>query len=366
MLSSLAADRARILDLDAEILLLERSISALRVQQAQVQERLDSYKYPVLTLPNEITTEIFLRFLPTYYPAPLTGLDSPTVLTQICHQWRELALGLPILWQAMSLFANSPFEQQAPLLDLWLSSSKCCPLSIQIDDSHGDSLFAPAALSFVAPHRARWENLAVHASKLQLRKLLDGPMPLLRRLDLFVNDPGTPKLTNCEAPMLRTVLLNGVAAQYITFPWAQLTALALDKLYPRQCARILRHTVNLVHCELGLAKDWSHEDVFDVTLPSLQTLTLTNVLANKPVTQYLQTLILPALRSFRVAESFLRPNSVDSLEAFVSKSGCTLQELCITGITSESNASYCTAFPSTKVTFEEWTPYLFDSWSKFS
>lgn len=58
MLAGLAEDRARIADLEAQILDLE-------TQKAVVQERLDAYKYPVSTLPNEIISEIVVHFLPT-------------------------------------------------------------------------------------------------------------------------------------------------------------------------------------------------------------------------------------------------------------------------------------------------------------
>jgi hypothetical protein len=80
-MSTLAADRARLADLDAQILDLERSLSALRSQRQPVYEHLSAYTYPVLTLPNEITTEIFIHFLPNYpsWP-PLTGPNSPTLL----------------------------------------------------------------------------------------------------------------------------------------------------------------------------------------------------------------------------------------------------------------------------------------------
>ncbi|KAJ7641164.1 hypothetical protein FB45DRAFT_712335, partial [Roridomyces roridus] len=57
---------------------------------------------PVLTLPNEITSEIFVHFLPPYPVCPpMTGLDSPTSLTHICRQWREIALATPKLWRAI-------------------------------------------------------------------------------------------------------------------------------------------------------------------------------------------------------------------------------------------------------------------------
>jgi hypothetical protein len=65
MLAGLEADRTRVADIEAQILDLERSLSTLRNEKALVQERLDAYKYPVLTLPNEIISEIFIHFLPT-------------------------------------------------------------------------------------------------------------------------------------------------------------------------------------------------------------------------------------------------------------------------------------------------------------
>ncbi|KAF8151930.1 hypothetical protein K438DRAFT_379197 [Mycena galopus ATCC 62051] len=79
------ADRARVADLDTEILLLEQALSAMRIQKDQAQRRLDSYKYSVLTLPNEIISEILVHFLPIH-PQYFAGLDSPILLTQICRE----------------------------------------------------------------------------------------------------------------------------------------------------------------------------------------------------------------------------------------------------------------------------------------
>ncbi|KAJ7187800.1 hypothetical protein C8R46DRAFT_1424 [Mycena filopes] len=88
-MSLLEADRRRIIEIDAQILELEATLSDLRGRKAIAQERLDSYKYPVLTLPPEIVSEIFTHFLPTYPDCPdPTGAFSPTELTQICRTWR--------------------------------------------------------------------------------------------------------------------------------------------------------------------------------------------------------------------------------------------------------------------------------------
>ncbi|KAJ7728040.1 hypothetical protein B0H14DRAFT_2237452, partial [Mycena olivaceomarginata] len=85
--------------LDAQIRDLERSLSVLRSDKVLVQEILDSYKYPVLTLPTEMVGEFFIHFLPIYPTCPpLTGVLSPIILTQICRGWREIALASPALW----------------------------------------------------------------------------------------------------------------------------------------------------------------------------------------------------------------------------------------------------------------------------
>ncbi|KAJ7707230.1 hypothetical protein B0H16DRAFT_1393315, partial [Mycena metata] len=94
---SLAADRARIAVIKAKILELERENDLL-------QDRLDAYTYPVLNLPNELVSEIFIHFLPVYPdPPPIIGRASPNVLGQVCRKWREITFQTPALWRAIAL-----------------------------------------------------------------------------------------------------------------------------------------------------------------------------------------------------------------------------------------------------------------------
>ncbi|KAJ7252245.1 hypothetical protein C8J57DRAFT_1520084 [Mycena rebaudengoi] len=73
-------------------------VASARCERDKFQSRLDDYKYPVLTLPAEITSEIFIHFLPIYpLRPPPTGLLSPALLGQICRKWRDVALGTPRL-----------------------------------------------------------------------------------------------------------------------------------------------------------------------------------------------------------------------------------------------------------------------------
>ncbi|KAJ6459539.1 hypothetical protein C8R45DRAFT_1030373 [Mycena sanguinolenta] len=356
MLSELAADRAHVADLDAEISMPERSLSALRSQRAQAQDRLDSYKYSVLTLPNEIIAEIFLHYIP-FYPlfSPAQGFSSPTLLTQICHKWRGIALASPALWRTLSLpDPHIPFEEQGALSGAWLSRSRVHPISLRFDtDFVEPGRLGTEIPTAIVPYRARLEHLILNQVSLPQLRVFEGPMPLLRHLELLLDDEdSSSKASFCEAPLLRTVLVNSKAFENTMMPWAQLNSLALHGLFPRECTPILQQTFNLVHCELALVEDPGDEVIPDVALPTLESLTLTHILENHPVTGYLQTLTVPALRSLRVPESFLGPYSVDTLKSFVSKSSCNLEELCITGTGSDS--SYHMAFPSTKVSFAQW------------
>ncbi|KAF7367564.1 F-box domain-containing protein [Mycena sanguinolenta] len=368
MLSTLAADRARVAEIDAELLALERLQCTLRIQRAhalerkaQVQKRLTAYKYPVLTLPNEVIAEIFIHCIPIYPSCryrPFTGAESPTLLTRICRKWRGIALETPALWRAISLpDPGVPPEKQGALCDTWLSRSRGCPISVQFNLKRKCEI---EILPGIAPHRARLEYLAVNkASLAHLRDIAAGPMPLLCHLELRLfgknqHVPGGAKVSFLDAPLLRTVLLNFNAAVNTMMPWAQLTALALFGLFPRECAPILQRASNLVHCQLAFAEDDEEEDVLHVTLPALQTLALTHYgLEHDAVTGYLHILTAPALRRLRVPKSFLGPNAVDTLKSFISRSGCKLEELCITGRELGSLRSYQATFPSTKLSQSE-------------
>jgi hypothetical protein len=84
----------------------------------------------------------------------------------------------------------------------------------------------------------------------------------------------------------------------------------------------------------------------DITLPALQSLELAGYAEG-----YLKTLVVPALRHFRVSELFLELECVETLAAFISKSHCQLEELCVTDSTPKSRDSYRDAFPLITVSF---------------
>ncbi|KAJ7887371.1 hypothetical protein B0H13DRAFT_2534242 [Mycena leptocephala] len=307
MLSTLEADRTRVADIEAQILELERSLSALQNPDRE-------------------------------------GILSPTLLTQICRKWREIALGTPALWRAIALLLPSiPLERQARIAEIWLGRS--CPLSIQIIDDRYEN--DSQAVLAAPTHCARWEHLKLDLLSPSSQLLtIQGPMPLLRHLDYALEEELASPVVFVlhEVPLLRIATLNDLAAANVVLPWAQLTSLVLHKVYPHECVPVLQRTPNLVHCELELYHEFPHHQLADITFPCLEYLTLKDP-GGEPVRGYLETLIVPTLRSLAVAESFLQPSPIESLTSFISKSGCKLQQVRITDDRTVAKNSYRRAFP---------------------
>ncbi|KAJ7623941.1 hypothetical protein DFH06DRAFT_1481780 [Mycena polygramma] len=345
MLAELQADRARVAELQTRILALERTLSELRLEQSKLHGRLDAYKYPVLALPNkinEIVSEIFMHFLPSYPAFPqLIGAFSPTLLTQICRRWRNIAASTPQLWSAISF--DDEGERDGDIFELWLKRSRHCPLSI------GDSS-SPRPLGVPK----------IDINPPDIPDIFDGPMPLLRRLDLgvehilFPTAAGPVDFTRYDMLLLHTLVLGGHAALRTIFPWTQLTSLTFPIAHPSKCVPILAQTRNLVHCELrvGGFRPGNRGPQQDIRLPCLEFLTFNHRFGD-PVTDFLLTLrvVVPAFRNLEIPESYLAPDPLGSLMAFVSKSGCRLEELHLTGQIVVPENSYGQAFPSLRISF---------------
>ncbi|KAF8150401.1 hypothetical protein K438DRAFT_1865772 [Mycena galopus ATCC 62051] len=250
----------------------------------------------------------------------------------------------------MSLVSSpsTSFELKAHLVDTWLSRSRCCPLSIHFDKDDIDEPHASELLAAVAPHRTRWEYLDLSLSPSQIA-IIQGPMPLLRYLDLTVlQRKPYAVVAFSPAPLLRSIILRATSPLNFVFPLGQMTSLTLEMIWRSEYVVILRQTYNLVHCELGIWID--HGDASDlqehgIELPCLESLAMKNDDAPN-VADYLDDFLVPALRSLRLEESFLGREPIDRLSSFIANSGCDLKEIYVADRKLVSKASYRDAFPS--------------------
>lgn len=353
--SARAARRARLAKLDSEIKALELVLSK--------DKKRTRAKYPVLTLPNEIVSEIFTHVLPEYpHRPPAAGLSSPTLLSHICRQWREIALSTPTLWRAISISlrnqnthsmptrTNQSLASQLCLLETWLARSRSCPLSIMITSIWDvDQSVAPFVRAIV-PHCNRWEHLWLLMSQNIVVSLIKGPMPLLRVLRIGLTaKSGSPAVSKPvvvfqDAPQLRTIILMTLIPPNIILPWAQFTRFITRNVSQNRCSEVLERMPNLVYCKLQLFG--TNSILRHQRLAHLETLIVEDTSPPKHnLTGFVASLTLPALRKLHIPERFLLPDPVDTFAVFVSRSGCNLEEVRIIGPKAKAN-EYRRAVPS--------------------
>ncbi|KAJ6597145.1 hypothetical protein DFH09DRAFT_904707 [Mycena vulgaris] len=116
--------RDRLADIEAQISLLE-------AERKILHKKLSSLIYPVLSLPFDITSEIFVQCLSdshefhgesqstfdlprasSYTPS---ALPAPVLLSQICRTWRSIALKTPRLWASFHVSVDRWFQNNMQL-----------------------------------------------------------------------------------------------------------------------------------------------------------------------------------------------------------------------------------------------------------
>ncbi|KAK7051254.1 hypothetical protein VNI00_004754 [Paramarasmius palmivorus] len=146
---------------------------------------------PAHRVPNEILSEIFLFCSDrgcTWSMLPSWILDKWLwgwiLVTQVCQQWRMVALDTAILW-------SSPNFSHPDWAFVMLDRSRTAPLKIQYSPHNIDPKVLKAMEQALVVHIARVSNLSLgYAEEEDLQHLLSslGPTPLLRELTLKVHE----------------------------------------------------------------------------------------------------------------------------------------------------------------------------------
>ncbi|KAF7353318.1 F-box domain-containing protein [Mycena sanguinolenta] len=342
--------------------------------------------HPILSLPPELISLIFIHCLPPY--AELRASKAPLLLTRICGAWRALALRTPALWAsvAFKLFHDAsvstnptPHELKFRKLTWWLAQGAAHPLTLNLH-CHTQH---PAVVPLLLEHAARWADadIFLHPSTLTAFSAAAESgsgstsaleLPLLRRLSLgcwplrFKADADSertlPVITAfANAPRLTHVSLLKLPLSAVVLPWTQLTNLFASCASVDDVSRVLRLAPSLQHLQLDF-RDWpasgpqtsaeSEDEVesSDIVHESLTSLTLhTHPALVVPLSVLLggalpalplplpspsplagasgAQLTLPSLTSLSLPP--LAPTDVSTLVAFAARSrlGDTLREL---------------------------------------
>ncbi|KAG8763927.1 hypothetical protein FRC11_008875 [Ceratobasidium sp. 423] len=170
-------------------------------------------------LPTELLSKIF-EFVSEEQDGAIVRLS------HVCSHWRGVALFSPRAWSKvmadMCPPANDPRVERALA---YLARSGACPIDVQVMASYSDS-YDPSncVMDALYSHIPRWRSFSFHCSNSgvsnEVIKSLNGTATALQELR-FVFQPGPrahgeyprmPANFLVQAPLLRTLQLNGVAA----------------------------------------------------------------------------------------------------------------------------------------------------------
>ncbi|KAJ7612982.1 hypothetical protein FB45DRAFT_938727 [Roridomyces roridus] len=287
--------------------------------------------YPVLTLPAEVTSEIFMQFLPPYPQRPsLVGPLSPSFLLRICRQWRDVALATPALWSTVALDMESLHARQLSLLNSWLQRSGHCPLSIALvcpfNTQH--TPYITALAEAILTHSSRFREMDLRIPLEDLARFT-APMPLLRSLTVGPTQyltaksriPGQlPWSPFLHAPMLKDVVLSLFFNPFcITLPWSHVTSLTAT-LFCNEAAEILRHTTILEICNIDIYNSVNGNlpqvtAITPIPVRSLRLLLKDTDHRQDTATmqQFFSMLAFPALEALAVSECFLGADPIAAI-----------------------------------------------------
>ncbi|KAJ7462114.1 hypothetical protein FB451DRAFT_1562675 [Mycena latifolia] len=344
---SAAAFRRRLAELDAEIIELKTALDVLQRCRMAVQNQLHATStFPVLTLPIEITAEIFSRCLPSIEELRTddrsvfwkSRCQAPTVFLGVCRTWRDIALGTPALWAMLVLRFDFVADEVVAkpmaveeFIDIWLGRAALHPLSIVFRTIDAASAFTPSRMrDVIHRHAHRVKYIELEMSQCYVRQLgLDlVAFPLLERAvldDPFDPDPDSsnPVEIYRNAPQLRDlILLDDTVLSFYTPPSLQLTTFEgeIDNL------DLFMMAPNLVEAKCTM-DEWVPIPTSPILHPCLQSLTLSRSYFGVETFDIFLHLTLPSLQFLHISDSNIE-DVTDSLSDFLARSSPPLRTLC--------------------------------------
>ncbi|KAJ7192231.1 hypothetical protein GGX14DRAFT_528448 [Mycena pura] len=301
---------------------------------------------PILALPVEITSEIFLHcvlaHLPvehTLQPTPSSPSDKPPLLlTRICRQWRMIALSMPELWCHVALEFRASRGLRRGYLDSWWVSflhrwfdrAQNQPLSILISDS---TYVEPdeGLVLLLDRHRQRWRDVTINLPFNQFYRFSSSEsMPKLQRLALDAfNVPHTPAVVDPitafqHAPALEHLFLGySLRPSQFILPWEQLTTLELINSTAEDCLNCLRQTPKLTTCSVEVEDSITG---MHSAVPALRRLTALTVRGSVP-TFIFSYITLPSLEALDLSGRSLMEDELSGARTLIERSQAQLRRL---------------------------------------
>jgi hypothetical protein len=187
--------------------------------------------------------------------------NSPLSISQVCRDWRSLAISLPRLWSYVSIVIDEKMDVSVFLLKLWLERSQSVQLSLRIKESKFciSSEYINQVFALYLPHIERWHSMVLilrHVPSDFIKRVASLHAPCLENFSLclkYVSDNGAFSTLLQSAPRLRR-LWHTVSRSTLDIPtrWAQLLQISLRYVDSSDCLEILQHAEQLEECRLIL------------------------------------------------------------------------------------------------------------------
>ncbi|KAJ7723527.1 hypothetical protein B0H16DRAFT_1245716, partial [Mycena metata] len=273
----------------------------------------------ILSLPTEITVEIFRRCCAPDARSRPHPSEGPLLLAQICHQWRQIAIHAPEFWRDL----NFTDRLSVDLFKLWLERSGNLPLKLEL---YGWDI---ARTGLCVVHSHRWQDVKFGLPfAFYTPNLGNISFPILRSISLdnfHLAGRGEGSVTMYNTPLLREAHILTLPDVKVNLLWSQLTSLTLRSTIDlAECITVLRGCPDLRKLTVFTSGQGPVHTDF-VVLPTLESLQ-----CNFTTVPILEHLTLPRLQRLCVTDT-ARPQHADVLKNFIRRSACPLHSLVIAG-----------------------------------
>ncbi|KAK7017400.1 F-box domain-containing protein [Favolaschia claudopus] len=312
-----SALRSRLAELRKEAIALKSRMEWVRAEQKRAQTALDSFKYPVLTLPTEITSEIFTHYVHeprigrprSYNESQSRG---PLPLAGVCRTWRDVCLANPSLWATLSIYPTHswPVDAFLRLLKSWLDRAGNHPFHLRVFQKEHHFSYATEIYTLLSRYSStiRTFDVALDQPHSFPNSAFQDCLPLLTKLHVKITAFG-------YRPDRITARFIWHLFEWLALPWIQLTKLELASQTVSNCFKILQETTNLQFLSITTLTADRVEPTLSpqLTLPRLHSFIL--YYTNRPL---LNVLTLPALRCLYIGS--LGQEDVPSFQALSTRS----------------------------------------------
>ncbi|KAJ7513071.1 hypothetical protein B0H11DRAFT_17236 [Mycena galericulata] len=302
---------------------LDSLIAALTAERDILRAKSDSIIYPVLTLPPEITTGIFMHCLPTATlpsPSPSTA---PLLLAQVCQQWRQLALDTPWLWRSLAFKDSSSVE----ILKIWLSRAGSLPLHYSLHCSDPSRADAILDTSILYAHQWQDVSLAIPLMSFPKLDLGDRSLHCLRKISLAISHPTRDQsfshlIQIHNAPLLREAHISTLPKIKFDLTRSQLTSVTLQRsMELMECISLIQGCPGLLYLAVSTTGS-----IVTPTIPYLTLEYLESFTSNLGDVAILRYLTLPRLHHLTVVGA-PTPQHATVFAAFIRRSACPIRSL---------------------------------------